>query len=162
MTNDLKRLIVTINKKYREPILVSQLDEMAGLGCHPFHMTLFGSVEKSFESEAKLKEFLGWYHHMEDSMEMIPSNKIKVTGRGTVLLEVKLCDMGEWVVGDMERRNSSLKKNCYVHWTQNDTLKGHITLGKIFDRRFHKKTLKFPSDVQLDEDYRVGSISWNY
>lgn len=154
-TEKLKRLIKLFNKKHNG-VLISQLDESAGLGCHPFHMTLYGNVTKAFPSKENMSCFVSRFRRRVNDVTLELTGEIRVTSKGTVLLMVKGDDALDWTLYDMEEHNDKLT-NCYVH----DQM-GHITLGKIFDKSYNGRRFRYNiSGYFLGKQFSPSSLGWD-
>jgi len=145
---------ITSNASEKDPLFISQLMPEAGLGCHDFHITLVGRLNKKQEKQLyfAMKNLCHFFRFC------IMASHFKVCCNGTVKLII--------------RDNNAIQKiirqimvyipngNAYFHGT-------HITLG-VYRGKTHKEFENVLNDlydfknpiqikgVELDEDASIN------
>eukprot|EP00466_Bigelowiella_natans_P016874 jgi/Bigna1/142412/aug1.70_g17120 len=93
----IKRLIAMVNQKVKKELIISQLDKRAGLGCHPFHVTLCGRIDKLlgpiFRSEEHLTEWIKKWDKIRGIVKLTAPKLLRVTNRGTLMLVLESKDL---------------------------------------------------------------------
>jgi hypothetical protein len=158
LLNEVNNIIIKF-KEFIGDTFIEQLDERAGLGCHPYHITLIGNINKEFKDPNIINRFLSKWNHDIDVVEININNCIKITNHGTVLLLIEspyLIQIGNEMLEELSNNVSSYLSNL------------HITLGKVFDKNLFNKTLFMNDDLysQLTHDkplnYSIISFGWDY
>lgn len=119
---------------------IDQLKPEAELGCHPFHITLIGSIDCNIDS---LRKFLSrWRGPDVDYVSIVPINKIKISKYGKVILLINsetLQEMGHHIHSAFEKQ-LELNDNKLSKYYTGQYL--HITLGVITNKDFYDKDIE--------------------
>ena len=142
---------------YGTDFIAQELEE-AGLGCHPYHITLIGRIHNVFNSEIMLNEYIDQFKETCTNIKIKPTNQVKITNKGTVLWlieshQVKL--LGKYMYTDLN--NSRVSNYC-------DSTYVHITLGIIKTKELYNKIITMHDDLFniLDKEYGIERVGWDY
>lgn len=140
--------------KYLNKVLagfISQVKPEAGLGCHPFHITLVGKVQKELKEEEITPFLIKWEERLDDIKIGFTKN-IWITSTGKVQLLVKsnsLKALGNEIHANIPKASSYCRsKNL------------HITLGVC---KLRMKKLRVPLDIfNLDGSVSISHFGYDY
>lgn len=144
---------------------IDQLDPRAQLGCHPYHITLIGSIQKffkNFSSSSNLNEviqgFLQPWQIRSSTLTITPTNTIKITKYGKVLWLVQ----SEQIKQIADEMFACMKAYGVNHYCQSDLL--HITLGVVQDPRFFQQEIQIDPKVveSVLREYGMNDFGWDY
>ena len=147
--------IVSSLKQFLGNDFIEQSDEKAGLGAHPYHITLIGRVEKDFNNPNLIPNFLYRWQNETDviTVNLVPI--IKITNRGTIMIFIDspyLVKIADEMICELSNNVSSYTSNL------------HITLGRVFNKNLYNKTINIDELYysQISKDYFVDSFGWDY
>ncbi len=130
----------------------------AGLGCHPYHITLVGKIHHIFDELESANDYICQFQSKCSDIVVKPSDQVRITNRGTVM----------WIIHSDTLKN--LGKNIYKHlrnrklsdYTTSDYL--HITLGICKNINSHGKTIHMHPDLFniLNNEYKITSLGSDY
>ncbi len=159
--------------------MLSQLDPAAGLGCHPFHITLLGGVHNVFSGahfKHHLEAFLQpWTEKVarDVSCSYAPTfsitNQIRISPQGRVLLLIqqedpthnRLNQIG-YEMYDALHRHPRLND----YYIRPETGNLHITIGTIRDPKYFRQTITIDDErlkqIFSQNSYSIDSFGWDY
>jgi hypothetical protein len=154
LLDDLDKIIKTL-ELFIGDNFINQLDERAGLGCHPYHITLIGKIDNEFSNINLINNFLYKWKNDTDIIEIKINNNIKITNSGTVILSIEspyLIQIGTEMLEELSTNVSSYLSKL------------HITLGRVFDNKLFNKTIFIDDNLysQLKQNYSIYSFGWDY
>lgn len=146
----IKKLELFLGDKF-----INQLNEKAGLGCHPYHITLIGKIHNEFSNINLINNFLYNWKNDTDVVEIKINNNIKITNYGTVLLSIE----SPYLIQIGAEMLEKLSTNVLSYLS-----KLHITLGRVFDDKLLNRTIFMDDDLysQLTQNYSINSFGWDY
>ncbi len=157
LLDHIKIINYNLGLTYGSDFIAQELEE-AGLGCHPYHITLVGKIHNAFNSENALNQYIDNYKESCTNIKIKPTNQVKITNRGNVLWlidshQVKL--LGKYMCIDLN--NSRVSNYCNSTYL-------HITLGIIKTKSLFNKTITMHDDLYtiLDKEYGVEKVGWDY
>lgn len=140
---------------------IDQLDPEAGLGCHPYHITLVGKINAE-KTAIDITTLLNNKTKSIKSCKCLITGYIKITRNNTVLLRIKSVDLSNICKNICERLLDVHRLNTYNDYSNfnNDF---HITLGKIFPKKYLNST---QDEVYFSEKiknyiFNVDTFGWN-
>ena len=144
---------------------INQLDPSAGLGSHPYHITLIGKIGSINANELDI--FLSRWRNDHDVVEVIPTNLIKATHNGLVLWLVSSPSLNQIGSEILRELRSHLRKNYDVYETTLDSYIDqkylHITLGILTTPTLFGKTFTLPTNlIPEDISFSIDGFGWNY
>lgn len=145
---------ITSKASEKDPLFISQLSPDAGLGCHDFHITLVGRLNKKQEKQIyfAMKNLSHFFRFC------IMASHFKVCGNGTVKLIIRDNKAIQRIISQIMTYIPN--GNAYFHGT-------HITLG-VYRGKNYKEfenvlndlyDFKIPiqiKGVELDEDASIN------
>lgn len=152
--NVLVSLILTLKSLNFD--FIEQLDPDAGLGCHPYHITIIGNVASCFPCTDEIDRYLSRWNHDLDYIKIKPINKIRISKNGNVTLLIKSLGLKEVAHDIFEtiKLKSTYNLNPYYY-----SKYFHITLGVTRNSKWFGQeiTINIPT-----KSYTLEKFSWNY
>ena len=140
LLRDISRINFELGRTFGYDFIAQELPE-AGLGCHPYHITLVGKVHNLFDNLDSVNHYLGKYQQLCGDILMNPTNQVRITNRGTVLWFVesdKLKLLGKNILNELNNpRLSDYTNSQYLH----------ITLGVCKNKKLYGHTIQMHSDL---------------
>lgn len=178
LCEELKELIKELQQNLFSPQQVlSQLDPAAGLGCHPFHVTILGKLQAVCSDKNQLTGFCqgvsSWLMKDEYAprIEISISHQIKISRQGRILL---IINDAESSIGPNSIRGFT-SDLCSHHGIQRDRVNDyyirpdtemHITIGTMTEPNFLGRTITMDTALMqrlfTQSKYRLNSVGWDY
>lgn len=137
--------IIKLAHEYFGNSFIDQLNPQSELGCHDYHITMIGNIQKYFTHNDVFNFVRYWNNDLFD-INIIILNKIKITKYGKVLLLVKsdqLYDICNEMKTSLDTYFSNNKMNYYL----NSDHTFHITLGIVTDKKYYNNTIDIHSNL---------------
>lgn len=155
-TNFIEDIILPIIKfLYSTNIgFIDQLSPEAGLGCHPYHITMIGGI--TYEYSNYIESFIKIWYRDVDYVSIMPSNQIKITNRGRVLLMIHSATLNEM----SNHMITKIMEDNVINKPLNIYHKLHVTLGITTNKNLYGK--QFTIYDMPEKEYGIGDFGWDY
>jgi hypothetical protein len=152
--SDIQKLVSILENSNID--FIGQLRPEAGLGCHPYHITIAGNINNCFKNQDELDNFLLRWRHDNDVITITPTGRYKITKTGKIIMLVNspyLKQIGSEIINELPNNR---KVNSYIN-----SKYLHITIGITTNKFFFGKefTSKF---AFLNNTYYSSSFGWDY
>ncbi len=140
LIRDISRINLELDRTFGSDFISQEIPE-AGLGCHPYHITLIGKVHNLFDNLDSVNHYLKKNQSEYGDILISPTNQVKITRRGTVLWFVesdKLKLLGKKILSELDNPRLS-------DYTTSEYL--HITLGMCKNKKLYGQTIQMHSDL---------------
>ncbi len=140
LIRDISRINLELDRTFGSDFISQEIPE-AGLGCHPYHITLIGKVHNLFDNLDSVNHYLKKNQSEYGDILISPTNQVKITRRGTVLWFVesdKLKLLGKKILSELDNPRLS-------DYTTSEYL--HITLGICKNKKLYGQTIQMHSDL---------------
>ncbi len=159
----IKRINLYLENVLEKNFISQELPE-AGLGCHPYHITLVGKVHNIFDDLNSINRYLEKYQSGCTDLMIEITNQIKITNKGTVIWYVEshgLRGLGYKIFEDLNYE-FIFDDKILSNYTNSDYL--HITLGICTNKDYYGKIINIKSDIfdRLYPEYSIVKIGCDY
>jgi hypothetical protein len=137
--------IIKLAYEYFGDSFIDQLNPKAELGCHDYHITMIGNIQKYFTHDDVFNFVRYWKNDLSDINIRI-LNKIKITKYGKLLLLVKSDELYN-ICNEMKNSIDKYFPNNNMNYYLNSDQTFHITLGIITDKKYYNNTIDIHEDL---------------